>query len=554
MRLRSAFAAASFVVSACVGGDDGSEPTPDPTPAPPSFCETLGLPERAFDSTAPKGYHRRELADDFEIELIDEDDFVLSERWTGCDSYVFLPDNMPTSDIDDTMTWSREDDVAEMLLRSPLNVHWFFYSESNSDDINEDTMELIREAVDEALESIAENDDIEDGDVLAAHWAERIHYFQEPIDDVDNWLDTVSDGPGPNGFGIDPMQRVRGLGNFNDVFRYSAALANQTGWGWSDNIAYAAHEPASWNAESLRQIRLDDTDATIIPLWTGETIQQFADMEVMLPPAQEMAGFNRFEIEVDMRCPDPERVEAGNCGAWDYLAYAFVQEEDGEGWIQLTRAITTYHREAHWTMDASAMLPHLRNGGLRTFRWSWAPEWNVQPTSTRVNLRFWSDPEALDPFAIVPLWTGGGLNADYNAAHGPIDVAVPADAQRVELFAIITGHGMEAPNNCAEFCDHHHAFTVGADTHVKTHDAIGQDNGCVQELDNGMTPNQWGTWWFGRGGWCPGQQVDPFVVDVTAQAPSGQTTTFSYEASFNGQPPSGNLGNIDMISQVVFYR
>lgn len=530
-------------------------PAPEPTPDPPTYCELLGLPERPFDSTSPAGYHRKEIAPDFEIELRDhEEPWRLSEHWTGCDSVVFLPDDWDTSQLDPSPIWSRPDDMREMLLRSPLNVFWFFYSESNNDDTTAENMDAIAAVVDDALDDMAEDEDLDDGPVLAEHWRQRVAYLSEPSDDLGNWIEDATDRSAPNGLGIDPMQRVRGLGSLSDVHRFSSALQNQAGWGWPDNIVYAANEPLSWNAESIRQAEIDARDDTVVPLWTGEIIQQFADMTVTLPDAATMAGFNRFVIEVDMRCPDPERVEAGNCGAWDYLAYFFVLEPDGEGWIQLSRAITTYHREAQWFMDASAMLPHLRAGGPQTFRWSWAPEWNVQPTSTRLNLRFWHDSDSPDPVAIVPLWTGGGLNADYNAAHAPIDVEMPADATRAELYAIITGHGMEQPNNCAEFCDHHHHFGVGDQEFVREHSVVGQQDGCVQELANGMTPNQWGTWWFGRGGWCPGQQVDPYVVDVSEIVSPGSTTTFSYHASFDGEDPAGNLGNIDMISQVVFYR
>ena len=31
----------------------------------------------------------------------------------------------------------------------------------------------------------------------------------------------------------------------------------------------------------------------------------------------------------------------------------------------------------------------------------------------------------------------------------------------------------------------------------------------------GSIPNEHGTWLYGRGGWCDGRQVDPWVIDVT---------------------------------------
>ena len=69
-----------------------------------------------------------------------------------------------------------------------------------------------------------------------------------------------------------------------------------------------------------------------------------------------------------------------------------------------------------------------------------------------------------------------------------------------------------------------------------------------------MVPNQWGTWWFGRGGWCPGQQVDPWVVDVTDEVTPGMPATVEYRGLFGGADPTDGHGNIDMISYLTVYR
>ena len=43
----------------------------------------------------------------------------------------------------------------------------------------------------------------------------------------------------------------------------------------------------------------------------------------------------------------------------------------------------------------------------------------------------------------------------------------------------------------------------------------GSELGCASRVQDGVTPNQYGTWNFGRAGWCPGGAVAPWVVDVT---------------------------------------
>jgi hypothetical protein len=59
-------------------------------------------------------------------------------------------------------------------------------------------------------------------------------------------------------------------------------------------------------------------------------------------------------------------------------------------------------------------------------------------------------------------------------------------------------------------------------------------------------PNQSGTWWLGRGGWCPGMQGEPWIVDVTAEVTPGQPAVLRYPGQWKGKPPSTSLGKIDM--------
>ena len=69
-----------------------------------------------------------------------------------------------------------------------------------------------------------------------------------------------------------------------------------------------------------------------------------------------------------------------------------------------------------------------------------------------------------------------------------------------------------------------------------------------------MTPNQYGTWWFGRGGWCPGMQVDPRVFDVTAEAPAGSTATVEYRGMYADRLPPDGSGNVALSAYLVIYR
>jgi hypothetical protein len=133
-----------------------------------------------------------------------------------------------------------------------------------------------------------------------------------------------------------------------------------------------------------------------------------------------------------------------------------------------------------------------------------------------------------------------------------VQVAIGADTVHTELYAVISGHGADF-QQCAEFCDHHHLFDVNGTIFEQGYPMVGDQLGCAKQIDKGVVPNQWGTWWYGRGGWCPGQQVEPFRNDVTAIAPAGTTATVRYDAYLGADIPSAGAGNINLTSYIVEY-
>lgn len=527
-----------------VGGAGGTGGTGGSGPDPSAICATLGLPVREF-SEGPYGTHRGDVAEDFTLDLADGTSWNLHTNFSGCDSYVFVPDKIAVSELDPTSVWEKDADVKTLVKNSPKNVHYFFISREGSTAAADTSIQGMKARLEGVIAGLSAED--------AAHWKDRLHVVSQKATALGNWIGDVATSHGKIGFSIDRMQRIRGAGYLADVKRYSSELESAGAWPWKSNIAYVAHYPAYFNAQAKVQEHLDTDGATVVKLWDGEILQEYADITIALPSAAEMAGFDTLEIEVTQQCPDPDLVEVGNCGAWDYIA-SFQVEDASANLVEIARAITSYHRETHWVIDASDMLPLLKDGGMRHFRWSFAPEWNVQPTATKLHLRFSNQNKGMKPTQATFLWSGGGFGSAYNMSHAPIDVPIPATAKKVELFAITTGHGANT-NQCAEFCNHQHEFSVNGVPHLQQFPEAQKNDGCIAHLENGMTPNQAGTWWFGRGGWCPGQQVDPWIVDVTADVVPGQTATIAYVGMFkNMDPPPDNSGDIDLVSYLVVHE
>ncbi len=526
--------------------EEDTEPDAEPDAiVETDICEALGLPVRDFD-TGEAGRRRHELGGDFTVTLMDGTDWTLSEEWSGCESYLFVPDNIQYSDLNTASIW--EDGVSQLIAESPLNAHYFFVSVKGSDSAAETSLTAMQARIEDALSQLSPAD--------AAHWSERLHVVNTRAGALDAWVGgSLATGIGQLGLTVDRFQKLRGIGSLADVTRVDPELQAADMWPWERNISYVTNEARYYNFEANRQIELDAVDATEVVFWSGEVIEQFEDINIELPSAEEMAAFDTLELDVTQHCPNPNALEAGNCGEWDYLAHLWLYEGEGEEEtrVELARHITTYHREGRWIVDMTPALVHLREGGTRHFRWEWAPEWNVQPTSTYLTLRFSNQDKGYQPIEIGELWGGKGFNSEYNVDRERMRVPIPDNASRVELWAVITGHGADT-SQCAEFCNHQHEFIIGGRSFYREHEAIGNQEGCREDIDNGTVPNQWGTWWFGRGGWCPGQGVEPYIVDVTDLATPGEELAIDYYGWLGGQEPPDNAGNIVMRSFIVSYE
>jgi hypothetical protein len=519
------------LVVACV-------PEPEPEPAPlPSWCAEMGWTERPFLEEAAFGRERRDFADDFDLRTTDGE-FRFSEQFTGCESYLFVTDDLSVSPLDSTPLYDKQDDLVELLEISPPNVHYFFLAE-DEDDVNA-FVDGMSGRIEGALDELGD-----DGD----WWSERLHVVTESVDELSGWVDNALDNGAP-GFGIDRFQQIREIGNLADVGRYSSALNNAGAWPWEANLAYVAYEAQYYEFRSGLQDRLDAVDWTSRYLFYDENIQATGRSKswVDLPDAATMAGFDTLLVDLRHLC-DPTQQEFGNCDAWDANnRLSLCDADDPDVCTDLVaRWITTYHREGRWLVDASEALPRLQAGGAHRFAYGGARGGHF----ITARLLFANTGKGAAPFGLEPLWEGGGWNETYDDNHPPMTIEVPSDAARVHLSVTVTGHGMSDMHNCAEFCDHQHTFTVGGESFVAEHPEMGDQRGCLKQIDNGTVPNQHGTWWFERSSWCPGRQVDPWVFDITDQVTPGQAAEISYTTNW-GDPAYG--GSILMQTWVTYWR
>lgn len=351
------------------------------------------------------------------------------------------------------------------------------------------------------------------------------------------------------GFGIDRMQRIRYIGSYADPRRFNGSV----GW-FEPNLAMAANEADLYNFESDRDERLAAQGATVVTLfdeelsdpgWAGT--RGYAD--VTLPDAGTMAAFGAAELDLYLGCVGEG--EYGTCPAWDYIVNLYLCEADDPDTCdtEIGRWITTYHREGRWVHDITPLLPLLAGGGERRFAF-----YTQQPYDVKLELRLLPGAKAERPVATHFLFSGGAFDLDYNDAYAPLAIDVPDTAARVEIATVITGHGGEANTNCAEFCDTTHHFTINGVEYVREFPDASSQFGCMDEVGQGTVPNQYGTWWYGRSGWCPGREVQVSRWDVSADAILGGENVITYEGFYEGEPFPYDGANIVMTSWLTVYE
>lgn len=514
---------------------------PDETATPDSAVDTSGSPTLCTDGVPATAWTDGggtdvgfgALAGDFTVPTT-TGDWTLSEHWTGCDSYVFVgvsDDDGYTSMLLDTKMW-------RLLQDGPQNVHYFIL-------VNGD--ETLQASLQDIVDKGLSNSD-------ATWWTDRVHLVTEKPKKLDNWLSDAFKELYYPVLGIDRLQKIREIGDIQNAL---------TGWTTAEWYALG-YEADLYNFEAARQARLDAENATIVRMFDAEAVSGSGVKTVTLPSAEELQGYDTLEVDLTLDTGDDWYNSSAD--AWDYLGYLYLYDVDDpdtpdvdestQAW-EVTRFITAYWRGGHWVMDASPLLAKLQQGGDRTF-----VLYPANPFVVTLDLRFSNQGKGMRPTAADTLWwTSTTFDQNYDLAHPDITFTPPPGTRGVKLVTVITGHGFGSnAENCAEFCNHQHQFAVnGSDLELEEFTMASTDDGCAEQVaTKGVTPNQAGTWPYGRGGWCPGLGIDPWEQDVTPYVDLTGTNTISYRGLFEGETYEPTILNynfsarIDAITWLVY--
>ena len=523
--------------------DDCSD-SPDRWSVDENGCAVVQLPVAWTDASSLNG--PMQTVPQFSFPTLNGT-FNFNDRWTGEDVYFFMFKYTDSSGNNNGATWGQN--PGRFIRNLPDNTHLFYGSFDNT--YHNDVIQQ-RNAVLAGLTTSEE-----------AKWDNRIHYIDVDASNL--------------GGGIGNM-----IGSFNNPFFMGIdrfQLARETGslYAWtsqSNDPYHLSYEPNQWVAEFPTKIREQDPAVHAVQVmdfqrhaggW-GSGYSSFSNATFDLP--NDLTSYDTLEVYHEHACFErTNRYQKsdgtyGGCHEWDYLAYLFICDRDNSSVCstESVRWITTYGREGMWLTDISPYLFMLNDGEDRRFKYAGANKGDL--TVTFLFSNWGSGTRAING---TYAFSGGQFDGTYNNESRylrQMNFTVPPEATSVEIVATITGHGFNKDTaNCAEFCDHQHYYTIGEHQTYEWHPIVYSSEGCENEVGNGVVANQFGSWPFGRAGWCAGQDVKQWTYDITDWIDNGTNNSnhIVYRGYYNGAEyvPSDGIGNggrnIRAVVWIVFY-
>lgn len=465
--------------------------------------------------------------------------FSIRNEWTGNHTYLFIFNYKSSSYM--TNLWSQ--DVGLFLAGVPDNTIVTFgsFDSDYASDI---------QGMENRVQNWLGNQD----QTVRDSWNGRIQYMDQRASSSTGSLGQIINEWSAFYYGIDRFQRWRQVGSLLDWSQGSSCCYR---------LHYIAHEPQMWNSEFPTQLRPQDPGITTVDVWAGERHSggwgggYSSYMNATLPEAITMDLFDTLEVHHEHRCTDRRdrygidddgdgsTDRFGGCHEWDRLQRLSLcnNTTSNSCGTEVVRYITTYGREGQWTTDISPFLFMFLDGGDRRFKYSGAEGGNLV-----ITLMFskWDNDDSRPvrgELAFVMNQNPDKFNSNYNN-ESAFDRRHDVDSNEwhsVSIVAAITGHGFgEDPNNCAEFCNHEHKYSMNGYDVTEDHPMAGNSSvnsdreGCRKTTGEGTVANQFGSWPYGRAGWCAGQDVKLWIYDISHWINPTGTNELLYQGLFDG--------------------
>ncbi len=218
---------------------------------------------------------------------------------------------------------------------------------------------------------------------------------------------------------------------------------------------------------------------------------------------------------------------------WDYCDHIRIRRIGGKNGkdrkYEIGRMLTPYGStyskgwDFTWTVDVTDFSLLLRDSVEIEYAHTGYEPKNVGWALT-IDFEILAGPPAIIPIAIEHVWNGrfpyGNPEHPFDKSIKPFTFTKAKGAKIARLRIQHTGHGMDEPKGCSEFCSRWREIYFN-DKKVQ-HKDLWKNCG-----DNPLYP-QGGTWIFDRALWCPGDLQEPDQIDVKPK-PGENTFTIKME-------------------------
>ncbi|GMH80564.1 hypothetical protein TL16_g08598 [Triparma laevis f. inornata] len=287
--------------------------------------------------------------------------------------------------------------------------------------------------------------------------------------------------------------------------------------------------------------KLAEEEALVVPIFEEDLMQEAASVTMTFPFSESELreeGFNSMKIEFALGC------DGGldqDCSIWDHCITFTAdcgggeekfKNEPGGATDEVGRWVTSFRRGVgHFLTDASPLFKKIfANDNTDTPpTCTFKIQTEGEPWRATLSLRFTKSADKTEPLPTQTLpivyenmeTKFAGKNYNENRTF---EFDVPEGTTKVLLHAIVTGHG-----EC-EFLPSSHQWVFNenngtvfssSDIAYSSYMLAGTPFGCANRTVEGAVPNEHGTWYYGRGGWCDGMDVKPLVFDVTSEVEIG---------------------------------
>lgn len=230
-------------------------------------------------------------------------------------------------------------------------------------------------------------------------------------------------------------------------------------------------------------------------------------------------AIRQIKLKVTFGCPDTLR-----CADWDYKDHITLRRKGGVNGAsqdyEIARMLTPYGGafakswQFAWEVDVTDFSLLLRDSvEIEYNHTGWEPA-NDRGWKVTLDFEVTKGTPAWQPLSIQKIYDGtyryGDSSNSIENALQPVIFKTANGAQFARLRMVQTGHGMDRPDGCGEFCNKYRELWYDGKL-------IDKKDLWMECGDNPLYP-QAGTWIYDRANWCPGILMQPDVYDLPVNA------------------------------------